>query len=335
MKFTSFCRSALLVSVASLGLIAFASAEEAIQAVDPVARTKQVMVASPKQILEMRRDIQDNSAARQAPLVGDYEPEISQEVLDLEEMFQITQEPDQQAPKVFISRFQSTAISFIDAYGNPWPIRKVSSFLKGQVLIEKAIPASEEAKEGKEGEDAEADMKDPQAGSITLTALKHGVVGNITVYLYKLATPISINLVGKPSMYHRMATMRVEDAGPQTDPSVLNNKDGVVVGTEADGDLNNALYGVSPLGSETMVVQGAEGKAWIKGDFLYLQTPVAVFSPEILRASHGNGKFRAYKLPKTTTVMGTNTEGKTVTVKIMRHPSTAIMEQNSLKGSSK
>lgn len=299
------------------------------------SRAQSILQASPEQILRARKQIQDFSAAKQAPIAGDFEPGIPQDILDLEDIFDLTLEPDQVAPKVFISRYQSTAISFVDAYGNPWPIRKISNFLSGMILIEQAVPKNESSsggddKDKKESAGGGLDINDPQAGSFTMTALKHGVVGNITVYLEKLATPITLVVVGKPSMFHRLATMRVNDIGPQTDASQLFQDNGVVVGTEADVDLNNALYGVSPQGSESMAVEGADGKAWLKGDYLYLQTPISVFSPEILRASPGNGKYKAYKLPKTTRVLGVNTEGRTVTMKIMRHPATAIEEANTL-----
>lgn len=309
------------------------SAKELVQ-----SRTDAILIADPKTILRTRKQIIDYSAAQRAPIQGDFEPEIPQDVLDLEDIFDLTLEPGAPAPELFLARYQSTAISFVDAYGNPWPIRKISSFLAGQVLIDQAITASTVSVPPQgQGEGGEAptagsgngfDPQDPQAGSVTMTALKHGVVGNITVYLMGLSTPITIKLIGKPSMYHRIATMRVNQAGPQTDIASLYQRSGVVAGTETDSDLNNALYGVSPLGSETMVVQGAEGKAWIKGEFLYLQTPMSVFSPEILRSSNGSAGYRAYKLPKTTTVMGTNSEGQTVTLKILRHPAVDILGQS-------
>lgn len=322
--------------VAALALGAFvSSAVGSEEQVTPIElRAKQFLQADPKTILKMRGEIQNFSAAKQAPIPGDFEPEIPQEVLDLEDMFDLTLEPDQSAPKVFLARYQSTAISFVDAYGNPWPIRKISNFLNGLVLIERAVTMDEaQAASGEEEgtKSAGLDLKDPQAGSFTMTALKHGVVGNITVYLHGLATPITVLLVGKPSMYHRSFTLRVSDVGPQTNTALVMQSTGVSVGTAADVDLNNALYGVSPTGSEEMVLEGAEGKAWLKGEYLYLQTPVAVFSPEILRTSPGNGKYRAYKLPRTTTVMGTNTEGSTVTLRVLRSPSTAIHEQSSLR----
>ncbi|MDH4602455.1 MULTISPECIES: DotH/IcmK family type IV secretion protein [Pseudomonas syringae group] len=297
-----------------------------------VQRGRAAMIADPQTILNLRKDMQQSAAARRAPILDEFEPGIPQEILDIDEMFELSQRLDQTTPKVFLAKFQSTAISFVDAYGKPWPIRKVASYLNGLVAIEKAVPERNgPAKEGEESSQG-TDLNDPQAGSITVTALKHGVVGNITVYLYNLSTPISINLVGKAAMYHKTATIKIDDAGPQTDVSRIHENDGVVIGSKADADLNNALYGVSPLGSETMVVQGVEGKAWLKGDFIYLMTPVAVFSPQIFGASHGNGKYRAYKLAKTTEAIGTNTDGKTVVIKIMRHPSSDISEQNGLGG---
>lgn len=311
--------------------IAMAEAQQPVSAVESRAAT--LLQASPQEILNIRKDIQDASAARQAPIAGDFEPVIPQEVLDIEELFDLSLEPDSVAPKVFISRYQSTAVSFVDAYGNPWPIRRINNYLKGLVLIEKAVSETPEQSSDKDKKSSSgADINDPQAGSFTMTALKHGVVANITVFLVGLPNPITVKLVGKPAMFHRVATMRVSDAGPQTNVAELFQGNGVSIGTEADVDLNNALYGVSPIGSEKMVVEGAEGNAWVKGDYLYLQTPLAVFSPEILRASPGSGKYRAYKLPKTTAVMGTGPDGRTITMRIMRHPATAIDMQNSLRG---
>lgn len=331
--------SRLQLNIGAVVLVGFfvgsSIAEESAPQTDIERRTKQFLQADPKTILNMRRDIQNFSAAKQAPIPGDFEPEIPQEVLDLEDMFDLTLEPDQKAPRVFLARYQSTAISFVDAYGSPWPIRKISNFLSGLVLIERAVTQGEAqaASSTEEGGTTGSglDLQDPQAGSFTMTALKHGVVGNITVYLHGLSTPVSVLLVGKPSMYHRAVTLRVSDIGPQTNTAMLFQSSGVAIGTATDVDLNNALYGVSPTGSEEMVIEGAEGKAWLKGEHLYLQTPIAVFSPEILRSSPGNGKYRAYKLPRTTTVMGTNTEGRTVTLRVLRHPSTAIYEQSSLR----
>ena len=332
-------RSFRCLFVASLvyGVIATANAQESGE--QPAAQTQVedrldfLMRGDPQTVLRIRSAIQGQSAARQAPIVKDFAEDTPQEVLDLHDLFEVSLQPDQMAPEVILSRYQSTAVTFVDAYGNPWPIRKVSNFLSGLVLIDRAIPEGEEAVVNKDHEgttDAESPLFDPQAGSFTITALKHGVVGNITVYLHGLSTPISINLKGKAGIFHRLATIRVSDVGPQTDPIALLHKNSVSVGTPADVDLNNALYGVTPVGSEQMVLEGADGKAWLKGDHIYLQTPLAVFSPRILQASHGNGQYRAYKLPKTTTVMGANNEGRTVTLKILRHPSSDIHQQTSL-----
>tara|TARA_R110001592_G_scaffold33503_8_gene115995 strand:+ start:2884 stop:3804 length:921 start_codon:yes stop_codon:yes gene_type:complete len=271
-------------------------------------RAGDILVADPKTIMNVRAQIQRNSAARQAPIIDDFADIAGQGLLDLEDMFEVTLQPDSEVPTVAIARYQSTSITFIDAFGNPWPIRRVTNFLDGLVAIERAV------------DEGEIDLNDPQAGSMTVSALKHGAMGNIVVYLMGLSTPISVKLEGKAGMFHRQATIRVAKAGPQTESSKLLSEPAVQIGAAASADLNNALYGVSPLGAKAMVVEGADGKAWVKGDSIFLQTSLAVFAPQILDVSHGNGLYRAYELPLTTIVQGTDERGQTVMVRIGRAP---------------
>lgn len=292
-------------------------------------RLKSVLSASPRDILRMRESIQNSAAAKRAPIQNDYDDVISQDILDLEDIFDITLEPGDLAPRIFISRFQSTAVSFVDAFGNPWPIRKISNFMSGLIAVDRAVEEDTKSgaiavNEGNELNDDGISINDPQAGSFAMTALAHGVTGNITVYLVGLQNPITIIVNGKPSMFHRNATLRVASAGPQTDQASLYQDSGIRLGMAQEPDLNNALYGISPSASETMVLEGDNGRAWLKGDFLYLQTSLAVFSPRVLATSHGNGKYRAYKLPKTTRFTGTNENGKTVSVRVKRSPAVIV-----------
>lgn len=301
-------------------------------------RLESVLSASPQSILNMRKRIQDSAAAKRAPVQGDYDEAISQDILDLEDIFDITLEPGDLAPKIFISKFQSTAVSFVDAFGNPWPIRKVSNFMGGLIDIDRAVDEASKAGQqisvnpddvdgaGTGAESSGISLHDPQAGSFAMTALTHGVVGNITIYLVGLQNPITIIVNGKPSMFHRTATLRVAAAGPQTDQSLLFQDTSVRLGMAQEPDLNNALYGISPTASEAMVLEGDKGRAWIKGEYLYVQTTLAVFSPRVLATSHGNGKYRAYKLPKATRFTGTNESGRTVSVRVMRSPA-VVAEQ--------
>ncbi|MNJ62945.1 hypothetical protein D3C77_588030 [compost metagenome] len=139
-------------------------------------------------------------------------------------------------------------------------------------------------------------------------------------------------LEGKSGVFHREANIKITEVGPQTDLSKIHRGDEVVVGTKADPDLNNALYGIGPIGSTPMVVEGGEGRAWVKGDVMYLQTPLSVFSPRILGTNHANGRYRAYKLVSSTLVMASNDEGKTVTLKVKRAAQADVMAE-ALSGS--
>ncbi len=335
-------QSRLLIAVIALAFSAVAMAQEDgstdySTATNPALdHVDNVLQADPKTVLRMRKKIQEFAAAKNAPIVDNFD-DIPQEVLDIEEIYDVSLEPGAPAPTIFIARYQSSAVSFVDAYGNPWPIRKISSFLSKMILIDRATPSisegsTDEEKKSEKKKPTGIPLNDPQAGSFSVTALKHGVTGNLTIYLEGLATPISILLVGKSAMYNRMSTIRINDVGPQSNQTDILSAPSVAIGAEADTDLNNALYGVSPSGSEEMVVAGGEGKAWLKGAYLFLQTPIAVFSPQIQRTSPGNGKYRAYKLPATTEVLGTNTEGRTISLKIMRQAAVSIENDTYFKG---
>lgn len=281
--------------------------------------TDTILGADPKTIIEARKKIIRNSAAQRVPLVVTTE-EISEPLMAIEETFDVTSEPSSQSPILNIARYMNTSVNFVDAYGNPWPIKKTTSALEGIVSVTPvADPSIEETSDqSKRASAGGISLDDPQAGSVDLSALKHGAAGNVTVYLVGRTRPITLMLEGQSGVFHKEATIKLSEVGPQTDLKKINRADEVVVGTRTDADLNNALYGVGPVGSKPMVVEGGEGRVWIKGPWMYMQTPLSVFSPRVEGTSHANGKYRAYKLPSSTVVMASNEEGKTVTLKIKR-----------------
>lgn len=290
------------------------------------AATDDLLITDPESILKARKNIIRNSAAQRVPVIETFD-DISEPLLDIDETFEITSDPSSKTPILNIARYMSTSVTFVDAYGNPWPIRKVSNFLEGLVQVVRAADPiqSDQADGGKGG--GGIDPHDPQAGSFTLTADKHGATGNLTVYLVNRSQPVTILLEGKSGVFHKEATIKISEVGPQTDLGKINRSDEVVVGTKADADLNNALYGIGPIGSTSMVVEGGEGRVWVKGTSMYMQTPLSVFSPKVEGASHANGRYRAYKLPASTVVMASNDEGKTVTLKIKRISQADVMNE--------
>lgn len=289
------------------------------------ATTDDLLITDPASIIEARKSIIRNSGAMRVPVIETFD-DIAEPLLDIDETFEITSDPSSKSPILNIARYMSTSVTFVDAYGNPWPIRKVSNFMEGLIQVVRAAEPKQSESEGGKGGGG-IDPHDPQAGSFTLTADKHGATGNLTVYLVNRSKPITIMLEGKSGVFHKEATIKISEVGPQTDLGQINRSDEVVVGTKADADLNNALYGVGPIGSTAMVVEGGEGRVWVKGTAMYMQTPLSVFSPKVEGASHANGRYRAYKLPASTVVMASNDEGKTVTLKIKRISQAEIMNE--------
>lgn len=295
------------------------------------ATTDDLLITDPASIIKARKSIIRNSAAQRVPVVETFD-DLAEPLLDIDETFEVSSNPSSQTPILNIARYMSTSVTFVDAYGNPWPIRKVMNFMDGLVQVVRAA----DPKQSQEGEGGKSsggiDPQDPQAGSFTITASKHGATGNLTVYLVNRSKPITIMLEGKSGVFHKEATIKVTEVGPQTDLGRVNRSDEVVVGTKADADLNNALYGIGPIGSTAMAIEGGEGRVWVKGNYMYMQTPLSVFSPKVEGASHANGRYRAYKLPASTVVMASNDEGKTVTLKIKRISQAEIMS-DALNGS--
>ena len=302
-------------------LLSAAEQEEVVTISDPLEAAKGILQGSPQQILDVRKEVIQNSASYRTPVVDTFD-NIAEPLLDIEEVFNVGSDPESKTPVVLIARGMSTSVNFIDAYGKPWPIRRSINFLKKTVLVVRVAEPQVNAQPDKEKEGEAAgngiDISDPQAGSLNITALKHGATGNITVYLVNRSTPISIQLEGKSGVYHKEATVKISEVGPQTDLKSINRGDEVIVGTRTDADLNNALYGIGPLGSQLMVVEGGEGKAWLKENSIFLQTPLSVYSPKVAGVTHANGRYRAYKLPASPTIMATNNEGKSVTLMIKR-----------------
>ncbi|WP_219096314.1 DotH/IcmK family type IV secretion protein [Pseudomonas sp. UMAB-40] len=312
MKITTLIGAACLIA----STLSFAAEQEEVVTVsDPQEAAKGILLASPEAILEIRKDITENAAAHRLPVVDTYD-KLAEPLIDIEETFNVGSDPESKTPEILIARYLSTSVNFVDAYGKPWPIRRQINFLKKRVEVVRV--AEPQAPTQKDGESAGIDPQDPQAGSLNISALKHGATGNITVYLVNRSTPISLSVSTKSGVYHKEATVKISEVGPQTDLKTINRGDEVIVGTQTDADLNNALYGIGPQGSQQMVVEGGEGKAWLKDNAVFLQTPLSVFSPKVTKVTHANGRYRAYKLPASPTIMASNNEGKTVTLLIKR-----------------
>ena len=324
----NFSKTLACVLVLS-GSFANAVAEQqdnTVQVDDLGEATQGILQASPQQVLEARKIIGEFQAAKRTPIVSTFEG-IANEPLPLDEVFEIGAKPNSRVPQILIAKGFATTISFVDAYGNPWPIRKTTDFLKDSVDVEKAIGGATE-----EGQAEKPDIKDPQAGSIDVSARETGASGNMTVYLVGRSSPVKIVMLGKTGVFHQMATFKVNEVGPQTDLKSIGRGDEVKIGTKADPDLNSTLYGVGPVNSKEMDVEGGEARAWLKDKTIYLQTPLAIFSPDVQGATHALGRYRAYKIPYTTVAWATNDEGKTVSLRIKPSRTAEIFDE-ALQGS--
>lgn len=180
-------------------------------------------------------------------------------------------------PAVEVRRGFTTAVSWTDVTGSPWPIEEVhvdAAFLPGG---------------GNEGE----------AGRhlVYLAPQRRFMNGNLVVKLRDLAEPVAVLLRdsgGAESDFR--VEMRLPRPGPGVDAEALMRPASFHAG---DGELAGLLAGRIPAGAVDVELEGggAGDRAWRHGEDLLLVSRHVVLSPGAWAAERGSGGRWAYRLP--------------------------------------
>ena len=188
-------------------------------------------------------------------------------------------------PVVEVRRGFTTAVSWTDVTGSPWPIEEVhvdAAFLPGG---------------GNEG----------AAGGhlVYLAPQRRFMSGNLVVKLRDLAEPVAVLLRdsgGAESDFR--VEMRLPRPGPGVDAEALMRPASFHAG---DGELAGLLAGRVPAGAVDVELEGggAGDRAWRHGEDLLLVSRHAVLSPGAWAAERGSGGRWAYRLPAAPRVLVT------------------------------
>ena len=188
-------------------------------------------------------------------------------------------------PAVALARGYTTAISFIDATGAPWPIE--------EVLVDAAfLPAQA------------GQRPDGARHLLYLSPARAHLNGNAVVKLAGRTDPVILTLADGSAGGEGTATadvrldIRLAEPGPNADPEALVALPRFQAGDEALLDL---LAGIAPSGAQRLVVSGGLGsdRAWAEGEDVLLVTEGAILTPgpwAAMRAADGRW---AYRLPAT------------------------------------
>lgn len=187
-------------------------------------------------------------------------------------------------PAIFVRRGYTTAISFTDITGAPWPIEEI-------LVDRRFLPAD--------------DAVDAVRGShlLYVSPRQPWLHGNAVVKLARLADPLVMTLGDDGENADFRVDIRLARAGPNADPAALTRPETFRAG---DPHLAGLLSGVVPPGAERLeVAGGGEGdRAWRFGDDLLLVTPLVVLSPGPWAAER-SGRRWAYRLPDTPFALAT------------------------------
>ena len=211
-------------------------------------------------------------------------------------------EPNESTVTAYGIENSPTAIQFIDATGEPWPIYD-SVGLDGQFFSLQSV-------------------ENEYKNSVIVSGNQPGGVAFATIYLLGEPDPITVKFVVNNQRFNPKVTVRIMRTGPNAN---VNNKillssgqnNASVERYTSDQALNAALHGITPLDAKRAVIRtdGALGlnvDGWIVGDDMVIRTTLTLFSPQYKRLSIGTGGYKAYRMPYTPIIYGSSPEGKVV-----------------------
>ena len=188
-------------------------------------------------------------------------------------------EPDMgmDIPELNLVRGYTTAVSFSDVTGMPWPIDAV-------LTDQQFLPGN--------------DTRDDQASRhlLYLAPSRSGLSGNAIVKLEGLADPLALTLVEGTQVADFHVDIRIERQGPNADPAMLADLAYPVAG---DPELLDLLSGVTPADGQRLIVDGGlhHDRAWRVGDDLLLVTHAILLSPGPWAVENSSSGRHAYRLP--------------------------------------
>jgi intracellular multiplication protein IcmK len=220
----------------------------------------------PEEIHALLQRLNESQAAVAAPAGLPPEAEVKAETISLE--------PGAQPPEIETDTGYVTTLSLLDATGNPWPILDI-------------------------GVGGNFDVPAPEQGGnvLRITPLTKYAVGNISIRLVNLTTPLSFKLRASSGKVYYRYDARIPKFGPQASTPLIDRGNNLEAG---DALLMQFLDDAPPLESLRLTVSGVDQRtaAWRYGGKLYVRTPLQLLSPG-WDGSAGSGETHVYGLADT------------------------------------
>lgn len=229
---------------------------------------------SPKQIMALRQLYTETQKAAAVASVPAPKPTASSKSVDLS--------PGATPPVVRLAAGFITSLVFLDATGQPWPVKAYSL-----------------------GDPASYNIQwDQTSNNLLVQSLTQSKAGNLAVVLQHLDTPVMVTLMpGQKAVDYRI-DLHVPGFGPQANP-VHSGTPG-----KANSVLQEVLDGVAPTNSKALTVSGGGAQAWMLGSKMYIRTQLILLSPGWIAKMTSADGTNAYELQKTPVLLASK-HGKT------------------------
>lgn len=209
---------------------------------------KEIMPMTPEQIRKLLDTFKESRRASETPIT-DPVPKVEVETVSLD--------PTQVPPVIKTSPGRVSTLIILDSTGAPWPIQDVSWAGKFEVTP-------------------------PEEGGhvVRITPQSAHNVGNISIRLVDLITPITFTLqTGLDEVYYRFDA-RIPKMGPLAKAPLIENG-GLKSVVGGDDNLVQILDGTPPMNSEKLKIEGTDGRSgvWRLAGRIYLRTPLTLLSP--------------------------------------------------------
>ena len=245
---------------------------------------------TPAMIRNLARRYQDNQTAREEA----FAPPIA---LPVTRSVNVSTGPGGAVSIIQSIQGYPTALDFVDATGQPWPIAWDTN----------SNPASEGGG-GQSGAAVQAvgfDVHVPLKGSNVLQIASRSSVprGGILVNLQGASAPLAFEILPGRDRYDARVDVRVVGRGPNARVEIITRPNTPETGAPY---LTAMLDGVPPAEAVPLNVTGVspdDVRAWRLGDKVYLRTQYTVLSPEWTASENGPDNMTIYAIPSTPVVL--------------------------------
>jgi len=216
-------------------------------------------------------------------------------------------QPGQQTSIIFTTKGYPTALSFVDATGQPWPIAWNQS--GNSANASGGTNCNSGQGDGKGGAPAVQTsgfyVCVPYQGSNTISIQPISLQprGGLLVTLKDAPMPVSFLLIAGRGSYIDNLTVRVSGNGPNAKIDIDTRP-----GAPATGEpfMNAMLSGIAPAVATPLTVEGVspdEVRAWKIGKEMYLRTRLVLMTPAYDGTEHGEGGVTLYSFHETPSVL--------------------------------